>query len=184
MSVRVIIGSSTEKTLKNLSTFLVENGFNVVAETTDGYELLRKVHSIYPDLVIIDYKLKGINGHEVSETLINDKICPIIALINTLEVQYFINLNQEPSFVTIEKPCNKQILINTINLLSITKLEKQLTQLTKENEVKTFVDEAKALLIQHMNLTEEEAHRRIQKQSMDKGLSKIVVAKGIISMYK
>jgi response regulator NasT len=189
MSIRVVIGSSTEKILKQLSQFLIQNGFNVVSATTDGYEFLRKVHTVYPELAIVDYKLKGMNGHELSEILINEKICPVIALISTVEVPYFINLNQEPTFVSIVKPCNKQMLINTINLViktskSINSLQKEVHRLQKNKDSKKIVDKAKKLLMENMNLTEDEAHRRIQKQSMDKGLGKIKIAEAIILMYE
>lgn len=189
MSIRVVIGSSTEKILKQLSSFLLENGFNVVGETTDGYEFLRKVHTVYPELAIVDYKLKGMNGHELSEILISEKICPVIALISTVEVQYFINLNQESNFVSLVKPCNKQMLINTISLLiktskSINELEKKVNKLQNNKDKKIIVNKAKKLLMDNMNLTEEEAHRRIQKQSMDKGLPKEKIAEAIILMYE
>lgn len=189
MSVRVIIGSSNEKVYKQLGQFLIENGFSIVGETKDGYDLLRRVHMVYPDLVVVDYNLKGMNGHELSEVLISEKICPVVALISTAEIQYFVNLSQEPTFVPLVKPCNKQMLINTINLLiktskSIYKLENEVTSLKSSHDQKEIIARAKKLLIENMQLTEEEAHRRIQKQSMDKGISKLKIAEAIILMYE
>ncbi len=46
------------------------------------------------------------------------------------------------------------------------------------------MNEAKKYLMEYLNLSEEEAHRKIQKKSMDKGISKVKVAEIIIRIYK
>lgn len=189
MSIRVVIGSSSEKMLKQLGLFLMENGFNVVGETNSGHEFLRKVHTVYPDLAIVDYRLKGMSGHEVSEILISEKICPVVALISNAEVGNFINLSQEPTFVPLVKPCSRETLTNTISLLvktakSIGALEKELKSIKSDKDSKALIAKAKRLLIENMSLTEDEAHRRIQKQSMDKGIAKSKIAEAIILMYE
>lgn len=188
MSIRVIIGSSSEKVSRQLAHFLSENGFHVVGETTDGYDFLRRVHTVYPDVSIVDYQLKGINGYELSETLISERVCPVVALISAAELQYFVNLNQEPTFMTLVKPINRFTLINTLQVLvkaskSLLKLEEEVKNLKNTQDSKTVIDKAKKLLMIHKQLTEEEAHRYIQKLSMDKGIAKIKVAESIIMTY-
>jgi len=188
MSLRVFIGSSNEKISKQLGQFLIENGFTVVGETRDGFDFLRRVNTIYPDVAIVDYTMRGMSGHEISEVLISEKVCPVIALISTAEMQHFVSLSQEPTFAPLVKPCNKQMLLHTIALLvktskSIYKLENEVTTLKKTTDKKVVINKAKKLLMENMELTEDEAHRRIQKQSMDKGMPMIKVAEAIILMY-
>ncbi len=189
MDTRIILGSSKEKITKQLSQFLSDSGYNVVGTTTDGYDLLRRIHTLYPDICLLDFNIKGLNGHQISETLVLERICPVIALLHTTEVHYFINLSQESIFTPLVKPLNKQMLIHTIDMLvktskSIIKLEKEVTHLKKSNSNQVIINKAKKLLIENMNLTEEQAHRRIQKQSMDKGISKVKIAEAIIFMYE
>ena len=47
-----------------------------------------------------------------------------------------------------------------------------------------FVDEAKKLLIERNHMTEEEAHRYIQKCSMDSGTNMAEMAQMVLSMMK
>ncbi len=188
MGLRVFIGSANEKISKQLGQFLTLNGYTIVGETRDGFELLRRVNTIYPDIAIVDYVMRGMTGYEISEILINEKVCPVIALVGTAELPDFIGLSQEPTFAPLVKPCNKEVLLHTISLLiktskSIFKLENQLTDIKKSQDKKEIIAKAKKLLIDNMSLTEEEAHRRIQKQSMDKGISMIKIAEAIILMY-
>lgn len=189
MSIRVVIGSTSEKMVKQLGQFLMENGLVVVGETNSGHDLLRRVHTVYPDIVVVDYRLRGMDGRQVSEILISEKLCPVMALVNSGAVGNFINLSTEPTFVPLVKPCSRDTLINTINLLvktskSIGALEKELKSVKNDKDTKSLMNKAKRLLIDHMNLTEEEAHRRIQKQSMDKGIAKVKIAEAIILMYE
>lgn len=189
MSVRVLVGSSNEKVLRQLGKFLIENGFSVVGETVDGYELLRRANTVYPDLVLVDYKMKGMSGHQISEIIISEKLCPVVALITNAEMGHFINLNQEPTFVSLIKPLNKSSLLNTITLMdktakSIKTLEKKVAKVETTQDKKSIINQAKKLLMKHLDLTEHEAHRRIQKQSMDQGIAKVKVAEMIIELYE
>jgi len=189
MGIRVVIGSSNEKISKQLGRFLAENGINVLGDTMDAYDLLRKVHTMYPDLVIVDDRMKGMMGFEAAETLVAEKVCPVIALVSASQMNHYINLNQDPIFASLVKPCGKEVLIGTIQILvkttkSILALEKEMGRISKKEDDKKIIDEAKKILMVNMTLSEDEAHRRIQKQSMDKGLPKVKIAQTIIRMFK
>jgi DNA-binding NarL/FixJ family response regulator len=43
----------------------LETGYEVVGEAGDGYEAVKLIRETLPDLVILDAKLPGMNGHEV-----------------------------------------------------------------------------------------------------------------------
>ena len=46
-----------------------------------------------------------------------------------------------------------------------------------------LVNRAKWLLIEQLRMTESEAHRYIEKQAMDRCVTKLSIAENIISMY-
>ena len=45
------------------------------------------------------------------------------------------------------------------------------------------MNRAKGLLIDHLKMTEQEAHRYIEKAAMDNSVKKTVIAQNIINMY-
>lgn len=51
-------------------------------------------------------------------------------------------------------------------------------------ETKKLVDRAKALLMKHKNYTEEEAHRFLQKKSMDSGKPLKEIAQAVIIAFE
>ena len=46
-----------------------------------------------------------------------------------------------------------------------------------------LVNRAKMLLMQNLKMTEQEAHRYIEKEAMDRGMKKIAVSEEIIKTY-
>ena len=189
MAIRVLVGAGKEKFQKQLSKFLQNNGYLVIGEVDDGYDYLRRVHSVYPDICIIDSSIRGLSCQELSEVIVLENIAPVILLLNEYDLQNYLTLSQEATFVPIVKPLNKSILLNTIELLvktnrNIKRLKSEVDTLKQKKDEKYILQKAKKLLMENMHLDEEQAHRRIQKQSMDKGISKIKIAEAIILMYE
>ena len=60
--------------------------------------------------------------------------------------------------------------------------KKTVTLEEKMDEIRT-VNHAKWVLINHMKMSEDEAHRYIEKQAMDTRKSKREIAEGIIKTY-
>lgn len=188
MAIRILIGESVLEVSKQLSSFLQSNGFMVIGEAQEGHELLRKAHTFYPDIVILDDYMKGLSSNEAAAVLVEDGICPVIVFANEKQMEYFSHLFQNFNFACITKPVNRRLLLQTIDLLTkasmqVKRLEKQVESLKERLDTNQEIDKAKRLLMKHMNLSEQEAHRRIQKQSMDSGNSKLEVAKSIILSY-
>lgn len=62
-------------------------------------------------------------------------------------------------------------------------LSSQTTKLKVKMEEIRVVNRAKMLLMQNMSMTEQEAHRYLEKEAMDNGLKRISVAEEIIKKY-
>ena len=58
------------------------------------------------------------------------------------------------------------------------------TQLEKAQQAEKIIRAAKRALQQHQNMTEDEAHRYIQKRSMELRISKLEFAKRILKIYQ
>ena len=91
--------------------------------------------------------------------------------------------------MTLSKPTNVSMVSQTLRILCATRermrqvAAKQATVEEKIEEIR-LVNRAKWQLIQCLSMTEEEAHRYIEKQSMDLRISKRQVAENIIRTYK
>lgn len=189
MGISILIGSKNENVTKKLAYCLIDSGFEVRGEVTDSYELLRKIHTLNCDICVIDFNMIGMNGHQLAEVLVLDRILPVIVMVSPADIQHFTNLKNEVYFEYIMKPINKNILVNTIKMMTkscayVSKLERELKSLKKQLKNEDIVNKAKLLLMDKLKISENEAYKKIQVLSMNKGISKINIAKDILSRYK
>ena len=81
----------------------------------------------------------------------------------------------------------KRQLINTVEMITtglLRKKKKNKQRKERTEEEKKLLREAKELLMDRNHMTEEEAHRYLQKCSMDSGNSLMETAQMIFSLYK
>ena len=62
-------------------------------------------------------------------------------------------------------------------------MEQKTASIEEKMEEIRLVNRAKWLLIEQLRMTESEAHRYIEKQAMDRCVTKCSIAENIISMY-
>lgn len=95
-------------------------GFDII-EAKDGIEGLEKVHKHSPDLVILDYKMPRMDGHEVCQILKKDILLrhmPIIMLTGKGETQDKIKGINAGADDYIVKPFEPQELVARIKMIT------------------------------------------------------------------
>ena len=90
--------------------------------------------------------------------------------------------------IVVPKPINTMLFSQSLGVVRAA--QKRYAGLTKENErLRSTIEEAKIinraklLLMQYLSLSEERAHKYIEKQAMDMRTSKIEVARQILKTY-
>ncbi len=95
----------------------------------------------------------------------------------------------EPSGVfVVHKPISRQVFFQTMRLsLSVSRRMAQLgdenARLQRKIEEVRLMGRAKCELVRHRGMTEQEAHRYLEKQAMDQRLSKRDISLKILEMY-
>ena len=94
----------------------------------------------------------------------------------------------EHGVFVLPKPTSKPIIITALSWLSsprekLRKTEKKTLSIEEKMEEIRIVNRAKWILIRELKLDEPEAHRYIEKQAMDRCISKRIVAEEIIKTY-
>ncbi|AEF93409.1 response regulator receiver and ANTAR domain protein [Desulfotomaculum nigrificans CO-1-SRB] len=182
---RIIIVDTDEIWRKNLKTMLGKLGYLVVGEASDGPGALKLVRTRHPDLLIIHDNLPGLNGLEVARVLYEDKLAPVVITTDYICQDLIEKAREARVFSVMVKPIEEAALLTTVELAlgnyqEIIKLEKQVKELKDTLETRKMVEKAKGILMKTMGLSEEEAFRRIQRQSMNKRISMRAVAEAVI----
>lgn len=188
---RVIISTLSETTSAKLAEVLSASGFTIADIVYSLNECLNKTRVLKPDIVIIDYN-ENILEYEANDEhlkmIINEKNSGVVLLSNYNNQNVCKKYWEYENFYCLIRPINKQMLIVCIEMMlktvkKIQKLEQEVANLKNMLDTRKEVERAKGLLMKNLGLSEDEAFRRIQKQSMDRGISMKEIAKAIILAY-
>ena len=91
--------------------------------------------------------------------------------------------------LTLSRPTSMQMVAQNLRILCATRermrrMEEKQTAVEEKIDEIRLVNRAKWLLIECLGMTEPEAHRYIEKQSMDRRISKQEVAETVIKTYQ
>ena len=184
---RGLVAGGNEKLCELLSEILPKNEYAFLPPAKTAGEVRRLTMDRSVDLVILNAPLKDEFGIQLAQDLAENNMGVLLLTGSDVFEQVSYRVEQS-GVITLAKPTTKQSLY--IALRALTALRSKLLQMeqkTKALQQKMAdihtVNHAKWLLIQHDNMTENEAHRFIEKQAMDMRLSRREVAESIIRTY-
>lgn len=186
--MNILIAGKTEETCDSIAQLLLELDCDNISIFTSG-TIIRGVDISKFDSVIISTPLSDEFGLDLVADIAKDTKNGVVVLAKREiadEVQKKIRFTG--AFV-LPRPFNKALLIQTIKLaevahIGMAKLEEENRQLSQQLSDMKIVNRAKSMLMQYLNLTEEQAHRHIQKQAMDLRKTQRAVAEDILKTYQ
>lgn len=187
--MRIVIGESDTRTRNKLKDILTRQGHLIVGEAKDGNQALLQIRSTEPDLVILESKLPGTDGLEIAKIIEESRIAPVVLLVEPSQQDVLYNLKDSWVFAFLIKPIQELNILPAIkmarsNFEKIVSLEKEITELKESLDQRKIVERAKGLLMSKKGLSEDQAYKYIQQQSMKKRVSKNEIAEAIILMLE
>lgn len=187
--LRVVIADSDAKTVKDLKTMLTRVGYIVVGEANDGLTALKLIRNTLPDLVILEAAMPVMSGLEVVNNIDGGKLAAVVMTASYQQKDLLDKLKDLWVYGFIIKPLAENVIFSTLTLAlsnyqRTIELEKEVDKLKTTIETRKVVDKAKGILMTTMGLSEDQAFRKIQKQSMDKGRPMRAVAEAILLAHE
>ena len=157
----------------------MKNGFEVVAVCTSGAQVLSQMEDLNGGIVVCGYRLTDMLYSELRECMSAENAMLMIASPNKWSA------DAPQDVVCLPMPLKVHDLVGTLEMIVQAQARrKKLRQQPKQRNEKerAVIDQAKALLMERNSMTEEEAHRYIQKCSMDSGTNMYETAQMVISL--
>lgn len=179
ISVIVVFPKLEEaKSIKNL---LVRNGIDVIAACSTGAQVMNLTDDLDYGVVVSGYKMVDMMYSELLEYLPDTFDMLLVAA-----KRYEIECNDENLFY-LSMPIKAADLIHTVNQI-YDKLYYQKKKKKSKPTVRTEADKqciigAKQILIAKKGMTEDEAHKYLQKKSMDNGTSMVETAQMVLKIF-
>ncbi|MEG0766257.1 MAG: ANTAR domain-containing protein [Clostridia bacterium] len=95
----------------------------------------------------------------------------------------------EAGVMLLQKPVSAPWLVRAVQLGAavrnrLERLQRQNLQLQRKMADIQWITRAKCVLMQYLGMTEAQAHRYLEKQAMDRQISKRAVAEGVLRAYE
>lgn len=159
----------------------------IIAES--GAEARRLAGENDFELAIINAPLPDEFGHELSLMLGLDTDAGVILLVKSELAQDISDRVEVGGVFVVPKPISRAFFFNALKITmaarrKVMTLQRENVKLQTKIEEIRIIDRAKCALIQYLNMTEQQAHRYIEKQAMDMRITKREVADGILQTYE
>ena len=180
----VLLVSRDSKIVSQISAFLVPPLFELTT-TSDFNEARRLATERSFNIIIAD---SG-DGYDTDFAInVADSYSTILLLVPNEHFDEISYRVEGYGILTITKPFEPFYLYNMMKIAiavqyKVQVLSSQTTKLKVKMEEIKQVNRAKMLLMQNMKMTEQEAHRYIEKEAMDRGMKKTVISEEIIKTY-
>ena len=180
----VLLVSRDSKIISQVSAFLVPPLFELTT-TSDFNEARRLATERTFNIIIAD---SG-DGYDTDFAInVADSYSTILLLVPNEHFDEISYRVEGYGILTITKPFEPFYFYNMVKIAiavqyKVQVLSSQTTKLKVKMEEIKQVNRAKMLLMQNMNMSEQEAHRYIEKEAMDRGMKKTAISEEIIKTY-
>ena len=170
-AVRVVVAEDEAIIRLDLVESLAAEGYDVVADTGRGDEAIELVAKHSPDVVVLDIKMPGPDGIEVTRRITAERRAAVVILTAFNQREMIDAARDAGAMAFLVKPYQRDELVPAIELAltrfrEFNALEEQVAELEDRLEVRKLVDRAKGLLIDRHGLTEADAFSFIQRSAM------------------
>ena len=185
VAVKVVVAEDEAIIRLDLVESLRAEGYDVVADTGRGDEALELVAEHSPDVVVLDIKMPGPDGIEVTRRITRERRAAVVILTAFSQRDMIDAARDAGAMAFLVKPYQTDELVPAIELAltrfrEFSALEEQVADLEDRLEVRKLIDRAKGVLIDAHGLTESEAFAFIQRSAMSQRRTMREVAADVI----
>lgn len=167
---------------KSIKNILVKSGMSVTAVCTSGAQALSYADEFHDGIIISGYRLADMICIDLKDNL------PTGFEMVVMASQRVLTEVAGTGIIGLVMPLKVHELISTVGMMAqgiVRRRKKQREKPKVRDEAETAVIlQAKHLLMERNNMTEEDAHRYIQKHSMDNSTNMVETAQMVLSMMR
>lgn len=182
---RVLLVSASEKFNQSLCALLPETMFSPVVTVGSEGAARRMLLERRFDLLLINAPLPDAFGTRLAQTVAESDV----GILLFVKAEQYDGISLEmmrEGVLTLSKPASQHAVTQALRLLCasherLRRMEKRTETLERKMEEVRLVSRAKWVLIARYAMTEEEAHRYLEKQAMDRCITKRELAEEILA---
>jgi len=185
-ALRVLLAEDESAVAASLAAQIRGLGHEVVGEAGTGRKAVLLAEELRPDIVLMDIKMPDLDGIEAARRISERTPLPVVFLTGHLDQALLEGAVEAGGMAYLLKPATSEQLQAALGLAQrrfgeMLDLRSQVRRLTEALEARKLVSRAKGILMQRHSMSEEEAHRRMQKEASRSNMKLVDVARAILT---
>lgn len=185
---KILLVSGSEKSIQAIASFV--NGFEDVSSDSakTAEEASQLMESGKYDAMIVNTPLNDGQGIDICVYVCEKLMYPVLLMTNDVTYKRVSGDIRKKGIIITSRPVEKKsysaLCCSLFTMCSLmNRMRDENRKLRFSLEEARLVSRAKSMLIKDMNMTEDQAHRFIEKQAMDLRTTKRNIAQNIIKTY-
>lgn len=184
--MRILLAEDDSAVVVALIDQLRSLGHEVVGEAATGRQAVQLAEETRPELVVMDIMMPDGDGIEAARQIAEKCPVPVVFLTGHFDEELLSGVAESGGMAYLLKPATADQLQAGITLArarfdEMADLRGQATRLAEALETRKLITRAKGLLMQRRGLTEEEAHRSMQKEASRGNMKLVDLARAILT---
>ena len=184
-----LIVSGTEKSISLFSEMLAAASFAQITAVQSGAEARQLFLERDFDLVVVNAPLRDESGESLSRHIASKNIGQVILVVRSEYYDEVSAVCEDDGVLTVARPVNRTVFWSALKLAKsaqsrLKRMQTENSMLKQKIEDIRIIDWAKWILVSYLSMSEQEAHRYIEKHAMDTRATKRAVAEGILKTYE
>jgi len=184
-----LIVSGTVKSISLFTEMLGAASFAQITAVQSGAEARQLFLERDFDLVVINAPLRDESGESLSRHVASRNIGQVILVVRSEYYDEVSAVCEDDGVLTVARPVNRTVFWSALKLAKsaqsrLKRMRTENSRLKQKIEDIRIIDRAKWILVSYLSMSEQEAHRYIEKHAMDTRATKRAVAEGILKTYE
>lgn len=158
-SLRLLLADDEQIARQSLRAQCETLGRTVIAEASDGKQAVALAEKMKPDLALLDIRMPEMDGIDAGREIIEKSDTPVMLITDYSDEDAIYRAADAGAFYFLTKPIRMSDL--EPGMAMAVARYRDMRQLHKRLEARTFVSRAKGFLMDNMNMSEDEAHKKI-----------------------
>lgn len=186
---KAVIVSKYAGNINVLNELLVSEGFETVMNAQESDEACKLINSEKPEFILINTPIADASGLELAVNCSKATSACIVLMVKSDKADEISRQMLKYGIMVIAKPLSKHlfhhyILFEECFRRRMDRVNHENKELRTQVEIMKIVNRAKMLLMQHLRMTETQAHHYLERQAMDLRKSKYDIALNVLKTYE
>ncbi len=184
---RIMVVDDESIVRMDIREILLEQGYEVVAEASDGEAAIAQALAHRPDLIVMDVKMPKMNGLKAGRIIYQKASIPLLALTAYSHGELVDEAKTSGIMAYLVKPVTESDLIPSLEIAlaqadRLKRMNAQIEDLKQSLANRKLVERAKGLLMEQHQLNERVAYEKMRSFCMDRRVTLEELARTIIQL--